>query len=364
MGTDQTAARLQSRARQCAEVRSRLEHIGVTSLQAVRVIGWAKGGDSVDYHASFIVAPKAKLAVTVTGIAPLSSTQCETLGERILLHALVEQRTLYHLPVSIPAVAPPVSTATTDQLAAMEGFYAMNQAVFHITPSENDPQSLTFSTLTPDGWARQTKGLRLRTDGSFHADGSADSLTTVTAGGRQYLVRTAVGGYGHYLDSSLLAQKLMHGEELSAMWQGRVGRLWLAANEQPDSATYSDDGGPLLVVGDAPGLTGYVTVTTGPYGTQVVDPSISDALGAMLLQIPGMGSRDLEDAVVERHGSKDWIRFGSTLYRPEDAVSELAAGPNSVTFAHRGARRVAGVDQRRKRANRRRHCLAPLRMRT
>jgi hypothetical protein len=90
------------------------------------------------------------------------------------------------------------------------------------------------------------------------------------------------------------------------------------------------------MVGDVPGLNGYVTVTTSPYGNQVVDPSVSDALGAMLLQIPGVGSRDLEDVVVERHGSEDWIRFGSTLYRPEDAVPELATGPNSVTFAAEG----------------------------
>jgi hypothetical protein len=41
----------------------------------VNVTGWAKGGDSVDYHAAFTVAPKVKLAVVVVGFAPLSSTQ-------------------------------------------------------------------------------------------------------------------------------------------------------------------------------------------------------------------------------------------------------------------------------------------------
>jgi hypothetical protein len=177
----------------------------------------------------------------------------------------------------------------------MEGTWAMNQAMFRISPSASDPQALTFSALTPDGWAPHTKGLRLRTDGRFHAARSANSMYTMIAGGRRCLVNTSVGGYGHFRDSALLAQKLRPGEALSAASQSRVGNLWLAVNEQPDSSTYGDDGGLLLAVGDIPGLAGYVTVTTGPYGNQVVDPGVSDALGAMFLQIPGFGSRDREE---------------------------------------------------------------------
>ena len=97
-------------------------------LKAVGVTGWGKGGDSIDYHAGFTVAPQAKLAVTVTGVAPLAPASFETLGQRILLHALVDQGTLRRLPKPIPAVAPPVKRATDAQLAAMEGVWAMNQA--------------------------------------------------------------------------------------------------------------------------------------------------------------------------------------------------------------------------------------------
>ena len=64
---------------------------------------------------------------------------------------------------------------------------------------------------------------------------------------------------------------------------------------------------------DVPGLAGYVTVTTPAYGNQTVDPSESDTLGSMFLQIPGIGSRDLEDAAIEKHGAEDWIWWGSTL---------------------------------------------------
>ena len=305
-------------------------------LRDVGVTGWAKGGDSVDYHAAFMVAPTAKLAVTVIGVMPLGSGQCETLGQFILLHALVDQGALRRMPAPVPATAPPVTKATDAQLAAMEGYWALSQAVFRVAASESDPQSLMLSVLTPDGWAPHGEGMRLRTDGRFHADASPSSMRALTAGGRRYLVNRALGGYGQYLDSSLLAQKLHPGEALSAAWQSRVGHLWLAVNEQPDSSTYTDDAGPLLLVGDIPDLQGYVTITTPSYGNQVVDPSESDDLGAMFLQIPGFGSRDLEDAVVTRRGAEDWIQWGSTLYRPEDTAPALAAGANTVTFGAQG----------------------------
>ena len=69
---------------------------------------------------------------------------------------------------------------------------------------------------------------------------------------------------------------------------------------------------------------------------QFVDPGESDTVGLMFLQIPGFGSRDMNDAVVEQHGGEDWIRFGDTLFRPLDGVPELADGANTVTFGAEG----------------------------
>jgi hypothetical protein len=134
----------------------------------------------------------------------------------------------------------------------------------------------------------------------------------------------------------MLAQKLHPLKALSPAWRGRTGKLWLAVNEQPDSATYSDDTGAVLAVGAVPGLAGYVTVTTPSYGMVPVEPSESDIVGSMFLQIPGFGSRDLEDAVVTKRGTEEWIQWGSTLYRPMDAVPALGAGASTVAFAAEG----------------------------
>jgi hypothetical protein len=40
--------------------------------------------------------------------------------------------------------------------------------------------------------------------------------------------------------------------------------------------------------------------------------------------------------VIEHHGGGEWVRWGSTLYRPEDTVPVLAEGPNTVDFGAEG----------------------------
>jgi hypothetical protein len=52
--------------------------------------------------------------------------------------------------------------------------------------------------------------------------------------------------------------------------------------------------------------------------------------------IASFGSENMNDAVVEQHGGEEWIRFGDTLFRPQDGVPELAAGPATVTFGPEG----------------------------
>ena len=63
---------------------------------------------------------------------------------------------------------------------------------------------------------------------------------------------------------------------------------------------------------------------------------MSDTLGAMFLQIPGGGSRDLEDVVIEPHGTEDWVWWGATLFRPQATLPSLAAGTDSVTIGAEG----------------------------
>ena len=134
-----------------------------------------EGGDNVDNHAVLMVAPKARLAAVAAGIAPLESGTLEALGERLCLHALVEQGTLRRLPAPAPAEAPPVRRASAAQTAAMQRVWAKHDTLMKIEAAADRPQSFTASLLTSAGWQPLTEGLRLRSDGRFHADGRATS---------------------------------------------------------------------------------------------------------------------------------------------------------------------------------------------
>jgi len=336
MGVDQTRRSFDPAPSNSTRYGLGWDSVTEPGLKAVRVTGWVKGGDSIDYHAGFTVVPKYDLAAIVTAVAPVNSTDCETLAQRILLHALVDRGALRRMPAQVKAAAPRVKRAGRAQLAAMKGYWAGSGTAFRITRAQSDPQSLTLSALGDGEWVTRLTRLRLRTDGRFHVKGSPNSLRTVTGAGRRYLVNRKVGGYGHYRDDLLLAQKLTPGEPLSAAWRQRVGMHWLAVNERWDSATYTDSGGALLSVGEIPGMDGYITVTTGGYGTQVVRPDAAGEAALMFLQIPGFGSRDLNDAIVEQYGGEDFMRYSSSLYRPLAGVPALAVGANVVTVGPEG----------------------------
>jgi CubicO group peptidase (beta-lactamase class C family) len=304
-------------------------------LKALGLIAWCKGGDSGDYHAAFIVAPSVGMAVILQGVAPLSSTDLEGLGQRILLHALVDKGSLRRMPAKLPQTAPPSKKASVGQLADMTGFWAMYSRVVRIAQTAPGSQSLSLTTLDGYTWPEPMSVLRLRRDGRFHAKGDPTSYRTLHAGNRDYLVMNAIAGYGHYRGDLMVGQKLEANEPLSYAWQTRMGHTWLEVNMVPGSVVCAMDEGPNLTMGEVPGLQGYVRVLTAA-GTQLVDPSKSDSTGFMFLQIPLVGSRDLNDVVMSQHGSEEWVSVGYGVYRPQATVPELAAGANAVTFGAAG----------------------------
>jgi hypothetical protein len=56
----------------------------------------------------------------------------------------------------------------------------------------------------------------------------------------------------------------------------------------------------------------------------------------MFLQIPGNGSRNLEDLTAEQHDGEEWMKWGNSLFRPLDTVPALATGANPVTIGAKG----------------------------
>ncbi len=335
MGTDQTVGEMRPVLYKAARYGLGWDSVSQPGLLKAGFTAWMKGGDSADYHAGFVVVPGKKLAAVVQGVAPIDSGKAETLCERILLHALKDRGALRRLPRLVPAVAPRVKKATASQLRAIQGYWAGNSMLFKAESAEGS-QAVTVSTLGQDGaWHEMTRGLRLRVDGRFHRKGAPASVWTTTAAGRRYLINRAPSGNGFCFDNLPLAQKLAAGEPLSKAWASRVGGWWLGVNEY-QSSTFWDDSGPLLSLADVPGLGGYLLVNTVGYGMQILDPGEDDEIALTFLQIPGFGSRDMNDLTVEEVDGDEWLRYGTTLYRPLQSVPVLTAGANVVTIGDEG----------------------------
>ena len=70
------------------------------------------------------------------------------------------------------------------------------------------------------------------------------------------------------------------------------------------------------------------------HGFYIVDPSTSDTVATMMLVIPQLSGRDLNDLDIVVRDGVEWTRFGSYMHMPLDAVPVLPSGATS-TVHHR-----------------------------
>lgn len=303
---------------------------------AAGVVAWAKNGGIADYHSSFMAAPRGRLVVAVTATTPFDTDWCDAIARRILVHALRDQGTIAKLPGPVSTTVPPLKRATEAQLAAMEGIYARSDGAYLVQRAAPSSQKLNVSMWNGDSWAPFLSGLRLRADGRFHAPHSPVGMWAVAAGGRRYLAVRAPGDFDYYANNVTFAEKLRLSGPTTDAWQGRVGHRYLLVSALPTFTSWSYPGAPLLQIGEIPGAPGFVTVTTLDYATQVVDAAHSDDVATMFLAIPLLGSRDVQDAVVERRGGEEWIRWSGGLFRPTEGVPVLVPGRNVVDIGAEG----------------------------
>ena len=307
-------------------------------LAAVGVTGWMKGGDTAAYHAGFTVAPGAKLAVVVeeAGLTA-SSTAAEDLGQRILLHALVDQGTLKKMPAILGATKLPMRTPGAAQLRAIVGVYGAGGNTFRVTADASG--GLALSLLTSGTWAPLSSAtLTLRSDGAFWASNDkGTSIRAVTGWGRRYLDLRDRAGYGHYRTDMLLGERVLPAKPLSAAWQARLGKTWLMVTDVPTSTNWGSP--PTIGIVGIPDLPGYVGMSGdggGGGGVTLLDPGSSATLAAMFLVIPTMQGRDLADVVFEQRDGEEWLRTGSAVARPQASVPVLTSGANSITIVEEG----------------------------
>ena len=306
-------------------------------LGAVDVLGWQKGGDVTKYGSVMTIAPEEGLAVVVMGASgSFTSGSATTIAERVLLRALVEKGWIPAMPSPLKLSPGPEKTPTEDLLDSVRGYYA-NNSVFLRVSSQSGSLNVDKYDTGSNGWETLLADLKLRDDDRFTSDENpSQSVSFISAEERMYMVLHYLGGYGHYQDLTIQCEKLVTPAGVPATWSGRLGRKWLMTNEHPDSDTWSTPVMALLVVDNL--------FFADWLGLEVVNPFFSDDRAGMMLLIPQMNGRDLNDVVIENRDGGEWIRFGSYLFRPRETVVVLSDGDNAVEIGAEGSAEWRAID--------------------
>jgi hypothetical protein len=309
------------------------------ALKSAGVLGWTKGGDTVDYHASFAIAPDQRLAVVVEGAGrSFSSIAAETVAQTVLLNALVEAGSIKKMPKQVsgtPGKGKVTAGMAKKKITRLSGTFLAQSETLRLTRGKN--RSLKAARLVDGRWVKNPGRFELRNDGAFWSTQIPGvSIRSVKAWGRTYVVQRSIGGVGTYYSHVARGQKTRSGGSLSPAWQARVGKKWLLANESPKSLNWTLAGTPAVAIGSIPGLSGYLLARGALVESVPFDATTSDTTGTMFLEIPLGFGRDLYDFDFSMQAGEEFMSFSSSILRPAATVPNLSGGSNGVTIGSRG----------------------------
>ncbi len=331
MGTDQTIGAFNPLPSEFTRYGLGWDTVTEPGMKAVGIKGWYKNGGTLAYIAEFHVLPEERLAVIVL-TDQSGAAKALLIAEQILLGALVERCSLTAMPAPlVPALLPEVTPSGTDE-EAISGLYAANLMVSRVSFATD--HSLSIEVGTNGAWSPGVTNLKLRTDGWYTSDDKPTvSYSPVIGDGRRYLAARTTYGYGHYSITILSSEKLFAKPQMTAAWQTRADKTYLPANISMYDRIYMlADTDPRFTLKTMPDLPGYLFTPT----MDILDASADDALARMFLLIPQTGGRDLNDIAVVARGGEQWLRQGSTLFRPLASVPSLAPGIATATIGSEG----------------------------
>ena len=336
MGTDQTTTALQAAPPSSFRYGMGWDSVEDPALKSAGVRGWTKGGDLVQYHAAFMVAPDQGLAVVVEGAGlTFGSGSAETIGGIVLLNALVETGAVRKMPKQISTDKPAKDKPTKKQIRRMTGIYLAQGVTIKVT--EGKDRSLRFAQLSDGKWVRQPGRYVHRAGGAFWATKNpGQSIRTVKAWGRTYLVSRAIGGTGTYRAQTTIGQRVRPGGTLSPAWRGRIGSRWLLANEVPTSVLWDIGDPPAVEIAAIPGLSGYLLAQGALVASVPFDATISDTFGSMFVQVPLLTGRDLYDFEFSQRDGQDYLTFSSSVVTSAATVRSLPVGSSPVAIGAEG----------------------------
>ena len=309
-----------------------LDSVQQPGLKAVGIVGWHKGGDTTLYGSAILMVPGARLAAIVIGASgSFGSDRATLIAERILLRALAEKKLIRAMPTPLEPKSLPLKTPSPALLAAIQGYYAENTLLLKVEPGSDKSLNIFWLDAGTNTWKDFAKGLKLRIDGRFASDdnpGTAYSFKT--AENRTYLITRTPAGYKHYQDDGVTAQKVAALLDLPDAWSDRCvsGRKWLLTNEHPQGPMWTAPRIELMSVDNL------LFSHTG--GMQILNPFLGTSMAGMMLLIPQMNGRDINDFVLVTRGSEEWVRSGSYLYRPRETMKALNIAGDTIKIGPEG----------------------------
>ncbi len=272
-----------------------------------------KGGDTLGYHASFVVLPEHKMAAAVVSSGG-SSAFNQMLASRLLIDALAQKgivvnEALPALPSSSPAAMPASEMAKA-------GYYGSTLAAMKINISADGKMTMPdMPDLT----------LRYYTDGSFRDQNNTLLFQFVTAeNGITYLYQLTymqLPGLPSFANTGYIAQQLKPRDLPADVWQSLKGQndlLYFALNEHHRSVLYlfqSMTTVPIYEEND-----GYVG------GLAIMDANTISPI----TNVPGGGSRDYQYLSFVTDGGKHFLKANDYLYLREDSVPTVYPGTNAL----------------------------------
>ena len=275
-------------------------------MEAGGLLAWHKNGGTDFFHSDFIVVPGARLALVITGAS--SEYGGLALAEGALLRTAQERGVISALPSAIVPVVPPLASSPPD-VSPLTGIYAnYNRPVQLLQAGDG---SLTLNTWEATGWTVLTAGLRLRTDGRWWADATANKCYAFKEmSGHFYLIQRVLS------DNSLYWTDIPGGQwlpdapaPLPAAWQNRLGSNWLDINDDPES--FEGKLAPRTgVIGQLAERPGYVL-----WNNKQLLRVIDDNQAGMTVKIPAVAGRDLVELNMVMEGQEEQLHIGTMVFR-------------------------------------------------
>lgn len=270
----------------------------------------AKGGDTLQYHATLMVAPEHDLSVAVLSSGGTSSFN-QLLASRILIDALAEKGIT--VDESVPGFPEASPAAMPKEELEKAGLYGTLGQTFEINISESG--ELTSPALLPN------MTLRYHSDGSYRDENGYIFFKLIKeSDGNTYLFQKsymAIEGLPPMVTSLYAAQQLPPRDvdpDLWSSWEAYNNHSFFLVNEPPTSELYLFSAvSPFSVVKNE---YGYIN------GLSIIDKTTL----MPVLTIPGVGSRDYQPITLMQENEKTYMRAVDYLLLSQNNISDIYAG--------------------------------------